>query len=163
MLKRLIDYSGAALLLVFTTFAQADTLELASGALLEGKFIGSSNGVIMFDAGGGIEDKHGYGSTTLTLLHDAREVGLTVSAAPSLTDPDSPSGLFEQARPLAQRVVEFARPPMSSRPGRNRIGRGIASAACADEFRPIRVRRHEGPGACGGPHERPVRRRYDRR
>ena len=53
-------------------------------------------------AGGGIEDKHGYGSTTLTLLHDAREEGLTVSAAPSLTDPDSPSGLFEQAKPLAQ-------------------------------------------------------------
>ena len=53
-------------------------------------------------AGGGIEDKHGYGSTTLTLLHDAREEGLTVSAAPSLTDPDSPPGLFEQAKPLAQ-------------------------------------------------------------
>ena len=53
-------------------------------------------------AGGGIEDKHGYGSTTLTLLHDAKEEGLTVSAAPSLTDPDSPSGLFEQAKPLAQ-------------------------------------------------------------
>lgn len=51
---------------------------------------------------GGIEDKHGYGSTTLTLLHDAREEGLTVSAAPSLTDPDTPSGLFEQAKPLVQ-------------------------------------------------------------
>jgi len=51
---------------------------------------------------GGVETKHGYGSTTLTLLHDAREEGLTVSAATSLTDPDSPSGLFEQAQPLAE-------------------------------------------------------------
>ena len=70
-------------------------------------------------AGGGIEDKHGYGSTTLTLLHDAKEAGLTVSAAPSLTDPDSPSELFEQARPLPQPVVEFAKTPRSSRPNRN--------------------------------------------
>ena len=34
---------------------QADTLELADGTLLEGDFIGSSNGIIMFDTGGGIE------------------------------------------------------------------------------------------------------------
>jgi len=48
----------------------------------------------------GIAGKHGYGSTTLTLLHDAKEAGLTISAAPALTDPDSPAGLFEQAKPL---------------------------------------------------------------
>jgi hypothetical protein len=35
--------------------AFADTLELYNGALLEGKFIGSSNGIIMFDSGAGIE------------------------------------------------------------------------------------------------------------
>lgn len=39
----------------FVTTASADTLELANGSLLEGNFIGSSNGVIMFDSGGGIE------------------------------------------------------------------------------------------------------------
>lgn len=40
----------------FATCAlQADTLELADGTLLEGDFIGSSNGIIMFDTGGGIE------------------------------------------------------------------------------------------------------------
>lgn len=37
------------------TFAMADTLELASGTLLEGRFVGSSNGIIMFDTGAGIE------------------------------------------------------------------------------------------------------------
>jgi len=33
----------------------ADTLELADGSILEGDFVGSSNGVIMFDTGDGIE------------------------------------------------------------------------------------------------------------
>jgi len=48
-----------ALITAMTLFtagtAQADTLELADGRLLEGDFIGSSNGIIMFDTGGGIE------------------------------------------------------------------------------------------------------------
>ena len=35
--------------------ALADTLELADGTLLEGDFVGSSNGIIMFNTGGGIE------------------------------------------------------------------------------------------------------------
>ncbi|PAY17529.1 glucosylceramidase [Rhodopirellula sp. SM50] len=52
--------------------------------------------------GAGIKNRHGYGSTTLTLLHDANEAGLAVSAAASLTDPDSPAGLFDQAGDLAQ-------------------------------------------------------------
>ncbi len=33
----------------------ADTLQLADGSLLEGSFVGSSNGIIMFDTGAGIE------------------------------------------------------------------------------------------------------------
>ena len=33
----------------------ADTIELADGRLLEGDFVGSSNGIIMFDTGEGIE------------------------------------------------------------------------------------------------------------
>jgi hypothetical protein len=47
-----------ALTLIVTigvTSAGADTLELANGYLLEGNFIGSSNGIIMFDSGGGVE------------------------------------------------------------------------------------------------------------
>ncbi|WP_419194961.1 GH116 family glycosyl-hydrolase [Novipirellula herctigrandis] len=52
---------------------------------------------------GGVEDKHGYGSTTLTLLHDVAEEGLTVSATSSLSDPDNPAGLFEQSKPFSQK------------------------------------------------------------
>lgn len=33
----------------------ADTIELADGTLLEGDFVGSSNGIVMFDTGDGIE------------------------------------------------------------------------------------------------------------
>ena len=33
----------------------ADTIELADGRLLEGDFVGSSNGIIMFNTGEGIE------------------------------------------------------------------------------------------------------------
>ena len=33
----------------------ADTLELADGRVLEGDFVGSSNGIIMFDTGEGID------------------------------------------------------------------------------------------------------------
>ena len=39
----------------FYGIAIADTIELADGTLLEGDFIGSSNGIIMFDSGDGIE------------------------------------------------------------------------------------------------------------
>ena len=49
-------YFLIAVLSLFTTGAlQADTIELADGTLLEGDFIGSSNGIIMFDTGAGIE------------------------------------------------------------------------------------------------------------
>ena len=42
-------------LTIFAGFASADTLEMADGSLLEGDFVGSSNGIIMFDVGGDIE------------------------------------------------------------------------------------------------------------
>jgi len=44
-----------ALLFLTGSIVQADTLELANGSLLEGNFIGSSNGIIMFDSGAGVE------------------------------------------------------------------------------------------------------------
>ena len=40
---------------LFIGVAIADTLELADGTLLEGDFVGSSNGIIMFNTGDGIE------------------------------------------------------------------------------------------------------------
>ncbi|MGR9092865.1 MAG: hypothetical protein ACU85U_20025 [Gammaproteobacteria bacterium] len=47
----------AALLVVcaFTAAAASDSIELADGTVLEGDFVGSSNGIIMFNTGDGIE------------------------------------------------------------------------------------------------------------
>ena len=72
---------------LFTTCAvQADTIELADGSLLEGDFIGSSNGIIMFDSGGGIEafpeDKVVgifFSSGVATREKEEEETALTVS------------------------------------------------------------------------------------
>jgi hypothetical protein len=51
--------TASILITTFILFAvsvvRADTIELADGTLLEGDFIGSSNGIIMFDTGGSIE------------------------------------------------------------------------------------------------------------
>ncbi|EMI53397.1 GH116 family glycosyl-hydrolase [Rhodopirellula sallentina] len=53
--------------------------------------------------GSRVAGKHGDGSMTLSLLHSSKEPGLTISAASSLYDPDTPSGLFDQALPLEQK------------------------------------------------------------
>ena len=44
-----------AVALMLSGLVLADTLELADGTLLEGDFVGSSNGIIMFNTGDGIE------------------------------------------------------------------------------------------------------------
>lgn len=48
-------YFTAIAVVCFSTFTRADTLELSDGSLLEGRFVGSSNGIIMFNTGAGIE------------------------------------------------------------------------------------------------------------
>jgi len=45
----------AAMAVLMSGSSLADTLELADGSLLEGDFIGSSNGIVMFNTGGNIE------------------------------------------------------------------------------------------------------------
>jgi hypothetical protein len=46
---------AATAALLADTMVVADTIELADGALLEGDFVGSSNGIVMFNTGEGIE------------------------------------------------------------------------------------------------------------
>lgn len=48
-------FPAAALAVLTAGAAIADTLELADGTLLEGDFVGSSNGIIMFNTGESIE------------------------------------------------------------------------------------------------------------
>ena len=54
-MKKLIAFFATAALTLAFGFASADTLELADGTVLEGDFVGSSNGIIMFNTGEGIE------------------------------------------------------------------------------------------------------------
>lgn len=54
-MKKILTLVLATLSTVLGSVAIADTLELADGTLLEGDFVGSSNGIIMFNTGDGIE------------------------------------------------------------------------------------------------------------
>jgi hypothetical protein len=54
-MKKLFVLIIAAISTLTATALLADTLELANGQLHEGSFVGSSNGIIMFDTGSGIE------------------------------------------------------------------------------------------------------------
>jgi len=47
--------AGLLLMTLVAGFSVADTLELADGTLMEGDFVGSSNGVVMFNTGDSIE------------------------------------------------------------------------------------------------------------
>ncbi len=83
-MKKFFTLISAAVAVLAASTLLADTLELADGELLEGSFIGSSNGVIMFDTGGGIE-----------AFQESEVVGVFfssgVATAESLVDDSQPS------------------------------------------------------------------------
>ena len=54
-LKHLLCYLTASITSLIAALTLADTLELADGSLLEGDFVGSSNGIVMFNTGESIE------------------------------------------------------------------------------------------------------------
>ncbi|MEM9304081.1 MAG: hypothetical protein AAGE01_18345 [Pseudomonadota bacterium] len=68
-MKAIRTAAAIAAMTFATSIAVADTLELADGSLLEGDFVGSSNGIIMFNTGEGIE-----------AFPEAEVVGLFLSA-----------------------------------------------------------------------------------
>ena len=71
--------------LAFYRAVLANTLELASSTLLEGDFVGSNNGSIMFDTGNGIE---AFPKSEVIALFFSAGVA-TAEAAQSATTPDS--------------------------------------------------------------------------
>ena len=54
-MRKLFALVFSTMMVAFSGIAMSDTLELANGDIFEGDFIGSSNGIIMFDTGDGIE------------------------------------------------------------------------------------------------------------
>ena len=55
MMKKILTVFIGTMAALAAGLLFADTLELADGTLLEGSFVGSSNGIIMFNSGGEIE------------------------------------------------------------------------------------------------------------
>ncbi|MCP4455141.1 MAG: hypothetical protein GY809_27070 [Planctomycetes bacterium] len=75
----------------------------------------------------GIEGKHGFGSSTLTLLRHPADV--SISTATSLSDPDSPGGLFDQmgktdsqarSKPLDELLVGGLTAGFTLKPGQSK-------------------------------------------
>jgi hypothetical protein len=54
-MKKIVLILSTVFTLAIAGVVSADSLELADGTVLEGDFVGSSNGIIMFDTGEGIE------------------------------------------------------------------------------------------------------------
>jgi len=54
-MKKILTLLVAAFAVLITAVSLADTLELYDGTLLEGDFVGSSNGIVMFDTGDGVQ------------------------------------------------------------------------------------------------------------
>lgn len=54
-MHKIIKAAGALLLILLAGYSLADTLELADGTIIEGDFVGSSNGIVMFNTGDSIE------------------------------------------------------------------------------------------------------------
>ena len=54
-MHRLTKITSTLFIVLLASHAVADTLELADGTLLEGDFVGSSNGIVMFNTGDAIE------------------------------------------------------------------------------------------------------------
>jgi uncharacterized protein (DUF608 family) len=78
--------------------------------------------------GNGVRGKHGDGSMSLTLLHDAKEKGLKVAAATSLADPiallEQVKSLGKQsdvAKPLNEKLVGGLSAGFTLAPGESRI------------------------------------------
>jgi hypothetical protein len=54
-MKKIVLFLSTLFTLAIAGVVSADSIELADGTVLEGDFVGSSNGIIMFDTGEGIE------------------------------------------------------------------------------------------------------------
>lgn len=95
-MTKLITPLLAAVMSLLVSAAQADTLELADGTLLEGSFVGSSNGVIMFNTGASIE-----------AFPESQVVGIFLSSgvATAIEMANTPAGAATVTIPSGTRLV----------------------------------------------------------
>jgi len=88
---KLIRTAGTFFIIVLTSSAVADTLELADGTIIEGDFVGSSNGIIMFNTGESIE-AYPESQVIGIFLSEGVATAQAMAAAPSQTTVSVPAG-----------------------------------------------------------------------
>jgi hypothetical protein len=100
MKKLIIALAALSALAIGTVFA--DTLELADGTLLEGDFVGSSNGVVMFNTGDGIE---AFPEAEVVGIFLSDGVATRAAAAPPPAAAPAPAQAAKPAPPPAPTTV----------------------------------------------------------
>jgi hypothetical protein len=100
MKKLIIALAALSALAISTVFA--DTLELDDGTLLEGKFVGSSNGIVMFNTGEGIE---AFTEAEVAGIFLSNDVTTTAAAAPPPAPTAAPAQAAKPAPPPAPTTV----------------------------------------------------------
>jgi hypothetical protein len=83
--------AGAFALALISGVAFGDSLELADGTLLEGDFVGASNGIVMFDVGGSIE-AYPEGQVVGIYLSEGVATAAEITASPPKTGTMAPAG-----------------------------------------------------------------------
>jgi len=88
-------YGTAVLTALLTTLfglpLMADTIELADGSILEGDFVGSSNGIIMFNTGDGIE-AYPEDQVTGVFFSSGVQTATSIASAPPAPTQTVPAG-----------------------------------------------------------------------
>ena len=97
LLTALAALSAVAISAVF-----ADTIELADGTLLEGDFVGSSNGIVMFNTGDGIE---AFPEAEVVGIFLSDGVATRAAAAPPPTPAAAPAQAKKPTPPPAPTTV----------------------------------------------------------
>jgi len=82
---------SALLLILASGYAVADSLELADGSIVEGDFVGSSNGIIMFNTGDSIE-AYQESEVIGIFLSEGVATAQAMSAAPNRPSKTAPAG-----------------------------------------------------------------------
>ncbi len=90
-MHKFLEKTGALFLVLLTGFSVADTLELADGTVMEGDFIGSSNGIVMFNAGDSIE-AYPESEVVGIFLSDGVATAQKMAAAPTRSVLSVPAG-----------------------------------------------------------------------
>ncbi len=90
-MHRILKTAGALFLVLLTANSVADTIELADGTIMEGDFVGSSNGIVMFNTGDSIE-AYPENQVVGIFLSDGVATAQAMAAAPSQTYAFVPAG-----------------------------------------------------------------------